>query len=270
MEENPFRYKRWKMGKIIAISNQKGGVGKTTTAINLAACLSSIGKKCLIIDIDPQGNAGSGLGLEVQKLNKTIYDVLIGETSSWECILKTGIENLDILPSNINLAGSEVDLLNMEDREYRLKLSIGEIRGNYDFIFIDCPPSLGILTINALCASDSVLITLQTEYFALEGLTQLMKIIHMVQASLNQGLELEGVLLTMYDKRTNLANEVVQDVRKTFGEKVFQTMIPRNVKISESPSYGKPISLYDPDGAGAKSYMNLAEEFIYQWQKVKR
>ncbi len=252
------------MGKIIAISNQKGGVGKTTTAINLASCLAEVGKSVLIVDIDPQGNAGSGLGLEVNKLQNTTYELLIGESSARECILKTGIENLHIIPSNINLSGSEADLLDGEKREFRLRNSLAEIRQDYDYIFIDCPPSLGILTINALCAGDSVLITLQTEYFALEGLTQLMKIISMVQSSLNPGLELEGVLLTMYDKRTNLANQVAEDVRNFFKEKVYQTIIPRNVKLSESPSFGKPINFYDAEGIGSQSYKSLAREFVGQ------
>lgn len=250
------------MGKIISISNQKGGVGKTTTAINLASCLTELGKRVLIVDIDPQGNSGSGLGLEVQQLEKTTYEILISECSARECIQKTGIENLHIIPSNINLSGSEVDLLDVESREYKLKDSLQEVRADYDFILIDCPPSLGILTINALCASDSVMITLQTEYFALEGLSQLMKIISMVQNGLNRQLELEGVLLTMFDKRTNLSNQVAEDVRNYFNEKVYQTSIPRNIKLSESPSFGKPINFYDSDGIGSQSYRNLAREVV--------
>jgi chromosome partitioning protein len=250
------------MGKIISISNQKGGVGKTTTAINLASCLTELGKKVLILDIDPQGNSGSGLGLEVLQLEKTTYEILIGECSSRECIMKTGWENLHIIPSNINLSGSEVDLLDVAEREFRLKKALSDIRSDYDYILIDCPPSLGILTINALCASDSVMITLQTEYFALEGLSQLMKIISMVQNGLNRSLELEGVVLTMYDKRTNLSNQVAEDVRNYFKEKVYQTMIPRNIKLSESPSFGKPINVYDADGVGSQSYRNLAKEVV--------
>lgn len=255
------------MGKIISISNQKGGVGKTTTSINLASCLTELDRKVLIVDIDPQGNSGSGLGLEVQKIENTTYEILIGECSARECILKTGIENLHIIPSNINLSGSEVDLLDVEKREYKLKNALQDLRSEYDYILIDCPPSLGILTINALCASDSVMITLQTEYFALEGLSQLMKIISMVQNGLNRELELEGVLLTMFDKRTNLSNQVAEDVKNYFKEKVYVTMIPRNIKLSESPSFGKPINLYDSDGVGSQSYRNLAKEVIEKSEK---
>lgn len=250
------------MGKIISISNQKGGVGKTTTAINLASCLCELGKKVLIIDIDPQGNSGSGLGLEIQKAEKTTYEILLGECSTRESIQKTAIEGLYIVPSNINLSGSEVDLLDVERREYRLQEALKDVRPDFDFIFIDCPPSLGVLTINALCASDSVMITLQTEYFALEGLSQLMKIISMVQNGLNSSLELEGVVLTMFDKRTNLANQVAEDVRNYFQEKVYKTVIPRNIKLSEAPSFGKPINIYDADGIGSSSYRNLAKEVI--------
>lgn len=250
------------MGKIISISNQKGGVGKTTTAINLASCLCELGKKVLIVDLDPQGNSGSGLGISIHEIEKTTYEILIADVSARECILKTGIDNLHIIPSNINLSGSEVDLLEVDKREYRLKDALNDVRSEYDFLLIDCPPSLGILTINALSASDSVMITLQTEYFALEGLSQLMKIISMVQSGLNTSLELEGVLLTMYDKRTNLANQVAEDVRNYFHEKVYQTMIPRNIKLSEAPSFGKPINLYDSDGIGTQSYRSLAKEVV--------
>jgi len=250
------------MGKIISISNQKGGVGKTTTAINLASCLCEIGKKVLIVDLDPQGNSGSGLGISIHEIEKTTYEILLADVTSRECIIKTAIDNLHIIPSNINLSGSEVDLLEVDKREYRLKDAMNDIRSDYDFVLIDCPPSLGILTINALCASDSVMITLQTEYFALEGLSQLMKIISMVQSGLNQSLELEGVLLTMYDKRTNLANQVAEDVRNYFHEKVYQTMIPRNIKLSEAPSFGKPINLYDAEGIGTQSYRSLAKEVV--------
>jgi len=248
------------MGKIISISNQKGGVGKTTTSINLAANLASMGNKVLIIDMDAQGNSGSGLGLEINGLEKTSYEVLLGESSINEAILSTSVDNLYIIPSNINLSGVEVDFFNVDQKEYRLKEQISSIRNEYEYILIDCPPSLGLLTINALCAADSVMITLQTEYFALEGLTQLMKIISLVQEELNPALELEGVLLTMYDKRTNLANQVVEDVRSFFKEKVYTTIIPRNIKLSEAPSFGKSILQYDPEGAGAQSYRNLAIE----------
>ncbi|MCG6147267.1 ParA family protein [Leptospira levettii] len=250
------------MGKIVSISNQKGGVGKTTTAINLASNLVDLGKKVLLLDIDPQGNSGSGLGLEVQSLNKTTYEVMIGELSAREAIQKTFVPNLDIIPSNINLSGLEVDFLGIEKKEFKLKDALASIKESYDYILIDCPPSLGVLTINALCASQSVMITLQTEYFALEGLSQLMRIISLVQSQWNPSLSLEGVLLTMYDKRTNLANQVADDVRNYFKEKVYETVIPRNVKLSEAPSFGKPINYYDPDGVGAKSYKSLAEEIV--------
>ncbi|PJZ27161.1 chromosome partitioning protein ParA [Leptospira hartskeerlii] len=248
------------MGKIVSISNQKGGVGKTTTSINLAANLAAIGKKVLIVDFDPQGNSGSGLGFEINTLQNTSYELLIGESSAAECIKRTDIENLHIIPSNINLSGAEADLLGEENREYRLKEAIGHLRTEYDYILIDCPPSLGVLTINALSAADSVMITLQTEYFALEGLTQLMKIISLVQEKLNPSLELEGVLLTMFDKRTNLAQQVAEDVKSYFKEKVYTTVIPRNIKLSEAPSFGKSILSYDPDGIGAQSYRSLAIE----------
>ncbi|EMY63143.1 MULTISPECIES: ParA family protein [Leptospira] len=250
------------MGKIVSISNQKGGVGKTTTAINLASNLVDLGKKVLLLDIDPQGNSGSGLGLEVQSLHKTTYEVLIGELSAREAVQKTFVNNLDIIPSNINLSGLEVDFLGMDKKEFKLKDALASIKESYDYILIDCPPSLGVLTINALCASQSVMITLQTEYFALEGLSQLMRIISLVQSQWNPSLALEGVLLTMYDKRTNLANQVAEDVRNYFKEKVYETVIPRNVKLSEAPSFGKPINYYDPDGVGAKSYKSLAEEIV--------
>ncbi|MBK8398441.1 MAG: ParA family protein [Leptospiraceae bacterium] len=252
------------MGKIISISNQKGGVGKTTTSINLSSFLASRGKKVLLVDIDPQGNAGSGLGLDINQIENTSYEVLIGDVSALEAIQKTGIENLSIIPSNINLSGAEIDLMSEERKEFRLKEALTAIRPRFDFIIIDCPPSLGVLTVNALCASDSVMITLQTEYFALEGLTQLMKIISLVQENLNTSLELEGVVLTMYDKRTNLANQVASDVREYFKEKVYKTMIPRNIKLGEAPSFGKPINFYDPEGIGAQSYKSLADEVISQ------
>ena len=252
------------MGKIISISNQKGGVGKTTTSINLSSFLASRGKKVLLVDIDPQGNAGSGLGIDINQMENTSYEVLIGEVSATEAIQKTGIENLSIIPSNINLSGAEIDLMSEDRKEFRLKGALTPIRPRFDFIIIDCPPSLGVLTVNVLCASDSVMITLQTEYFALEGLTQLMKIISLVQENLNTSLELEGVVLTMYDKRTNLANQVANDVREYFKDKVYKTMIPRNIKLGEAPSFGKPINLYDPEGIGAQSYRGLAEEVIAQ------
>ena len=250
------------MAKIVSISNQKGGVGKTTTSINLSALLANYGKQVLLIDIDPQGNAGSGIGLDINQIQTTVYEVLIGESSAQEAVQKTHYNNLSILPSNINLSGAEIDLMSENKKEFRLKNALQQVRHLFDFIIIDCPPSLGVLTMNALTSSDSVIITLQTEYFALEGLTQLMKIISLVQNNLNSSLELEGVLLTMYDKRTNLANQVANDVRDFFKDKVYQTEIPRNIKLGEAPSFGKPIHVYDPEGPGSTSYKGFATEFI--------
>jgi chromosome partitioning protein len=250
------------MGKIISISNQKGGVGKTTTSINLSSNLAVMGKKILLVDVDPQGNAGSGLGLDVNSLSHTTYEVLLGEISAREAIVQTEISGLNMIPANINLSGVDIDLITQEGKEFSLKRAITPLRSEYDFIIIDCPPSLGLLTLNALSASDGVIITLQTEYFALEGLTQLMRIIALVQENLNPSLELEGVLLTMYDKRTNLSNQVANDVKSHFKEKVYATMIPRNIKLGEAPSFGKPINLYDPEGIGAVSYKSFAQEFL--------
>ncbi len=250
------------MGKIISISNQKGGVGKTTTSINLSSYLAVMGKKVLLVDVDPQGNAGSGLGLDVNSLSHTTYEVLLGEISARESIAHTEVSGLNMIPANINLSGVDIDLVNQEGKEFSLKRAIAPLRSEYDFIIIDCPPSLGLLTLNALSASDGVVITLQTEYFALEGLTQLMRIIALVQENLNPSLELEGVLLTMFDKRTNLSNQVANDVKSHFKEKVYTAMIPRNIKLGEAPSFGKPIHLYDPDGIGAVSYKSFAQEFI--------
>ncbi|MCB1192530.1 MAG: ParA family protein [Leptospiraceae bacterium] len=249
-----------KKAKVVSISNQKGGVGKTTTAINLSSYLSAMGNKILLIDIDPQGNSGSGFGLSINEFENTMYELMLGEISIFEAIYKTDVKNLSIIPSNINLSGVDIDLMNTKEREYCLKKAIEPAKSEFDYILIDCPPSLGLLTINALTAADSVLITLQTEYFALEGLTQLMKIINLVQDKLNPELELNGVLLTMYDKRTNLSHQVEEDVRNFFKDKVYTTIIPRNIKLGEAPSYGKPINLYDPSGIGAISYKNFAME----------
>ncbi len=250
------------MGKVIAVANQKGGVGKTTTVTNLGGYLAKQGQKVLIVDIDPQGNATSGLGIDAHNNEKTIYEVLIGEISSKEAIQSPGIEQLSILPANVHLSGIEVDLLQLENREYQLNKAIEAVRADYDFVLIDSPPNLGILTLNALCAADSVMITLQTEYYALEGLTQLMKVINLVQNSLNPKLTLEGVVLTMFDQRTSLANQVVEDVRSHFQDKVYESIIPRNVRLSEAPSFGKYIGDYAPDSSGAKAYDALAKEVI--------
>lgn len=250
------------MGKIIAVANQKGGVGKTTSTVNLSGYLARMGRSVLIIDIDPQGNATSGLGIDTNNLDRTIYEVLIGSLSPAEAIVSTGVERLEILPANVHLSGIEVDLLEMENREFQLRGFIDQVKDRYDFIFIDCPPNLGILTLNALCASDRVMITLQTEYYALEGLTQLIKVINLVQNSLNPQLVLDGVVLTMFDQRTSLANQVVEDVRNHFLDRVYKTVIPRNVKLSESPSFGKFIGDYAPDCSGARAYEELAKEVI--------
>lgn len=250
------------MGRIISVSNQKGGVGKTTTTVNLAAYLAEKGKKVLIIDMDPQGNAGFGIGINAEEIQTTIYEVMIGEITVKQAIFKTDVDGLFLIPSNINLSGAQVDLLDSDGNEFILKKILDEIKDNFHYILIDCPPSLGILTLNSLVAADSVMIPLQCEYYALEGLSQLLRIISMVQESLNPELSVEGVLLTMYDSRTNLAQQVVSDVKEYFKDRVFNTIIPRNVKLSEAPSFGKPISVYDRSSAGAMTYASLADEVI--------
>lgn len=250
------------MGKIISVSNQKGGVGKTTTAVNVASFLAEKGKRVLLVDIDPQANAGYGLGVDVEEMEATVYEVLIGTLPAGDSVYKTTIDNLYIMPSNMHLAGAQVELLDFENKEYLLKNALKTVRDNFDFIFIDCPPSLGILTLNSLVASDSVIIPLQCEYYALEGLSQLLKIISMVQDALNPQLEIEGVLLTMYDPRTNLSQQVVADVKQFFQNKVFSAVIPRNVRLSEAPSFGKPINMYDRSSSGGMSYEQLAVELI--------
>lgn len=250
------------MGRIISVSNQKGGVGKTTTTVNIAAFLAEKGKRVLIIDIDPQGNAGFGIGINAEEMETTLYEVLIDQIPLEEAIFKTGIERLSIIPSNIHLSGAQVDLLDADGKEFILKKKLEPLKNHYDYIFIDCPPSLGILTLNSLVAADSVLIPLQCEYYALEGLNQLLRIIVMVQERLNKSLKIEGVVLTMYDPRTNLANQVVNDVREYFKDKVFESIIPRNVKLSEAPSFGKPIGIYDKTCPGSMAYEKLAEEVM--------
>ena len=250
------------MGKIISVANQKGGVGKTTTTINLSTLIAKKGKKVLMIDADPQGNASSGVGLDRDDIELSIYDILIDEVEFDNVVKKTNIKNLDICPSNINLAGAEVELVSVMSREHRLKEKLDKIKDNYDYIIIDCPPSLGLITLNAFTASDSVLIPVQCEYYALEGLGQLLNTINLVKKHLNKNLEIEGALLTMYDVRTNLSNQVVKEVKNYFNDKVYKNVIPRNVKLSEAPSYGMPISVYDPRSKGAKSYEKFVKEFL--------
>lgn len=250
------------MGRIIAVANQKGGVGKTTTAINLSACLAEKGKKILTIDIDPQGNTSSGLGLDKSKIENTVYELMIGQCSIEECLQENVLENLSILPSNVNLAGAEIELIGTEEREFILKSKVNEIRDNYDFIIIDCPPSLNVLTVNAMTTADTVLVPIQCEYYALEGLTQLIHTINLVKDRLNPNLELEGVVFTMYDARTNLSLQVVENVKNNLKQAIYKTIIPRNVRLAESPSHGLPINLYDPKSAGAEGYRDLADEVI--------
>lgn len=251
------------MGKAIAIFNQKGGVGKTTTNINLAACLAVKGKKILVLDIDPQGNTTSGLGIAKKTLENTSYDLLINDQlDPRDAILKTGVENLHILPASVDLAAAEIELVQLEGREKRLKKALDKIRNDYDYIFIDCPPSLGLLTINALTAVDSVLIPIQCEFYALEGVSQLISTIELVRKSLNPTLQIEGVILSMFDGRTNLSIQVVEEVKKFFGSKLYSTVISRNVRLAEAPSFGMPITLYDPKSKGAIAYQAFAAEFL--------
>lgn len=250
------------MAKVISVANQKGGVGKTTTSINLSACVAYRGKKVLLIDLDPQGNATTGLGIDKKSTEKSIYDVIINDMDIKEVIIPTIQKNLNICPSSISLAGAEVELVSLFSRESKLKMAIENIKDEYDYIFIDCPPALGLLTINALTGSDTVLVPIQCEFFALEGLSQLMDTVQSVQKYLNKSLKVEGVVMTMFDVRTNLSIEVVEAVKSHFEDKVYGTIIPRNVKLSECPSYGLPIIKYDPKSKGAEAYLNLADEFI--------
>ena len=255
------------MGKIISLVNQKGGVGKTTTAINLAACLAEAGQKVLAIDMDPQGNMTSGLGVDKDAIENTVYELLLGESSVEDCLQKEVIENLSVIGSNINLSAAEIELIGEEEKEYILQKAIAPIRDNYDFIIIDCPPSLSMLTINSMCLADTVLVPIQCEYYALEGLTQLIHTINLVQERLNPSLEMEGVVFTMYDARTNLSLQVVENVKNNLNQTIYKTIIPRNVRLAEAPSYGMPINLYDTKSAGAESYRLLAEEVIHRGEE---
>ncbi len=250
------------MGKAIALFNQKGGVGKTTTNVNLSACIAMKGKKVLIIDIDPQGNTTSGFGIDKNSTEYDIYDALLGDEEIRNCIIKTKYENIDIIPSNVQLAGAEIELTGMKQREFRFTRIIDEIRNDYDYIFVDCPPSLGLLTINSLTGVDSVIIPIQCEYYALEGVSQLMNTIQLIKRNLNPSLEIQGVVLSMFDGRTNLSIQVVDEVKKFFKGKVYGTIIPRNVRLAEAPSHGMPIIEYDPKSKGAEAYSELAEEFL--------
>ena len=250
------------MSRIIAIANQKGGVGKTTTAINLSACLAESGKKVLAIDLDPQGNMTSGLGVDKNELDNTVYELMLDECSINESMQQTVVDNLKIIASNVNLAGAEIELLGINDKEYILKTAVDYIRDDFDFIIIDCPPSLNMLTVNAMTTADTVLVPIQCEYYALEGLSQLIHTINLVQERLNTKLKMEGVVFTMYDSRTNLSMQVVENVKENIDTVVYKTVIPRNIRLAEAPSYGIPINVYDTKSAGAESYRNLAKEII--------
>ena len=255
------------MGRIIAVANQKGGVGKTTTAINLSSCLAAKGQKVLAVDMDPQGNMTSGLSVDKDGVEYTVYDMLIGEAEIGQVLQKDVFENLDVLPSNIDLSGAEIELIDADNKEYILRDEIHKIRDNYDFIIIDCPPSLSMLTINAMTTADTVLVPIQCEYYALEGLSQLIRTIELVKERLNENLEMEGVVFTMYDARTNLSLQVVENVKDNLNQTIYKTIIPRNIRLAEAPSHGLPINYYDPKSAGAESYMLLADEVIHKGEE---
>ena len=253
------------MGRIIAIANQKGGVGKTTTSINLSACLAELGKKVLVIDLDPQGNTTSGFGIDKEEMENTVYELMLGECSIRESMTQVeNIEHLSLIPSNVNLAGAEIELLGINEKEYILKNAVDYIRDDYDFIIIDCPPSLNMLTVNAMTTADSILVPIQCEYYALEGISQLIHTIDLVQERLNPNLKIDGVVFTMYDARTNLSLQVVENVKNNLDQSIYKTIIPRNVRLAEAPSYGLPITLYDKRSVGAESYRLLAEEVLHR------
>ena len=255
------------MGRIIAVANQKGGVGKTTTAINLSSCLASLGKKVLAIDMDPQGNMTSGLGIDKNEVEYTVYELILGQVGIEKVICKDALENLDVLPTNINLSAAEIELIGVEEKEFIIRKEVDKVKKNYDFIVIDCPPSLSMLTINAMTTADSVLVPIQCEYYALEGLRQLIHTIDLVKERLNPELKIEGVVFTMYDARTNLSLQVVENVKDNLQQTIYKTIIPRNIRLAEAPSHGLPINLYDPKSSGAESYMLLAEEVINKGEK---
>ena len=255
------------MGRIIAFANQKGGVGKTTTAINLSSCLAAKEQKVLAIDMDPQGNMTSGLGVEKDNVENTVYDLIIGKAGIEDVLCREVIENLDVLPTNIDLSAAEIEMIGVENKEYILKGEVAKIRKSYDYVIIDCPPSLNMLTINAMTTADSVLVPIQCEYYALEGLSQLIHTIELVQERLNENLKMEGVVFTMYDARTNLSLQVVENVKDNLEQTIYKTIIPRNIRLAEAPSYGMPINLYDPKSSGAESYMLLADEVIHKGEE---